>query len=90
LPGWAFYQRRQSPRRLARATAVLHRKALAGRNGFCQARGSRHSATASYPATQRALELTRIQQITYVPSVNTSPLLLRRQLQMRGRRGLKF
>jgi hypothetical protein len=62
-----------------RAPPVLRRKALAGRNGFRQARVTpqRHRFV---PRTQRVLELTRIQQIAYAPSVNTSPLLLRRQL----------
>jgi len=49
LPGRTLHQRLHSPRRLARATAVLRRKALGGRNGLCHARGSRLSATASYP-----------------------------------------
>ena len=64
---------------------MLRRKALAGRNGFRQARVTpqRHRFV---PRTQRVLELTRIQQIAYVPSVNASPLLLRRQLQVGGAR----
>lgn len=36
------------------------------------------------PGTHRVLEQTRVQQIAYVPSVNTSTLLFRRQLQKYG------